>query len=287
MARTRSIKPGFFDNDILGDLPPLTRLLFIGLWCIADREGRLEDRPRKIKKSILGYDDVDANGTDEMLQTLQESGFILRYQGSDGEKYIQVVNFLKHQNPHIKEKSSDIPPPTDMYDTSTVQEQCKDGECTEQSGPITGTLLPITGTCTPPTPPPGDGETEPSKSSESLAVETAAGAGDEKSAGHFTTLMDRFAVFWEAYPKKRKKAKAEAAWKVLKPDDNLLGRMLSALNTACKSAEWTKSGGQYIPHPGNWLEDKGWEDDYTPRCRSADNYQEYKRPAKQRDIYEV
>ena len=41
MARTRSIKPSFFDNEILGDLPPLTRLLFIGLWGIADREGQM------------------------------------------------------------------------------------------------------------------------------------------------------------------------------------------------------------------------------------------------------
>ena len=53
MARTRSIKPSFFDNEILGDLPPLTRLLFIGLWGIADREGRLEDRPKRIKKELL------------------------------------------------------------------------------------------------------------------------------------------------------------------------------------------------------------------------------------------
>ena len=55
MARTRNIKPAFFDNDILGGLDPLTRLLFIGLWCIADREGRLEDRPLRIKKTLLGY----------------------------------------------------------------------------------------------------------------------------------------------------------------------------------------------------------------------------------------
>ena len=35
MARARNIKPGFFDNEILGELPALTRLLFIGLWCLA------------------------------------------------------------------------------------------------------------------------------------------------------------------------------------------------------------------------------------------------------------
>ena len=53
MARARNIKPGFFDNETLGELPALTRLLFIGLWCLADREGRLQDRPKRIKKELL------------------------------------------------------------------------------------------------------------------------------------------------------------------------------------------------------------------------------------------
>jgi hypothetical protein len=49
MPRTRQIKPGFFKNDELAELPIEARLLFAGLWTIADREGRLEDRPKKIK----------------------------------------------------------------------------------------------------------------------------------------------------------------------------------------------------------------------------------------------
>ena len=98
MARARNIKPGFFDNETLGELPALTRLLFIGLWCLADREGRLQDRPKRIKKELLGYDDITVNDVDTMLQQLYNSGFIQRYE-IDGERYIQVVNFLKHQNP--------------------------------------------------------------------------------------------------------------------------------------------------------------------------------------------
>ena len=52
MARARNIKPGFFTNDELVELPFATRLLFIGLWTIADREGRMVDRPKKIKMEI-------------------------------------------------------------------------------------------------------------------------------------------------------------------------------------------------------------------------------------------
>ena len=110
MARARNIKPGFFDNEILGELPALTRLLFIGLWCLADREGRLQDRPKRIKKELLGYDDVTADDVDTMLQQLNDNGFIQRYEIA-GEQYIQVTNFLKHQNPHCKEQASVIPAP--------------------------------------------------------------------------------------------------------------------------------------------------------------------------------
>jgi len=46
MARTRSIKPAFFANEHLAELSAGTRLLFIGLWTIADKNGKLEDRPK-------------------------------------------------------------------------------------------------------------------------------------------------------------------------------------------------------------------------------------------------
>jgi len=45
VMRSRNIKPGFFMNELLPEIELLGRLLFIGLWLLADREGRLEDRP--------------------------------------------------------------------------------------------------------------------------------------------------------------------------------------------------------------------------------------------------
>ena len=77
MARSRNIKPGFFVNDLLGELPPKTRILFIALWGQADRDGRLEDRPKRIKVLALSYDEID---TDEALSELHRTGFIERYQ---------------------------------------------------------------------------------------------------------------------------------------------------------------------------------------------------------------
>jgi hypothetical protein len=51
MARTRSIKPSFFKNEFLAECEPMARLLFIGLWTLADSQGRMEFRPMRIKAS--------------------------------------------------------------------------------------------------------------------------------------------------------------------------------------------------------------------------------------------
>lgn len=135
MARSRNIKPGFFENDLLAELSPLGRLLFIGLWTIADREGRFEDRPKKIKAQILPYDD---GNVDELLNGLAERGFILRY-CVDGMRFIQVQNWSKHQQPHIKEVPSLIPAP-DKHGASTVQEPDRHKTSTEEESLIPDSL---------------------------------------------------------------------------------------------------------------------------------------------------
>jgi hypothetical protein len=105
--RARNIKPGFFKNEDLADCDLPTRLLFIGLWCLADREGRLEYRPRKIKAEVFPYDNCNV---EKMLNQLAEKKFILIYSVSN-ENYIQILNFTKHQNCHVKEQPSTIQAP--------------------------------------------------------------------------------------------------------------------------------------------------------------------------------
>jgi hypothetical protein len=107
MARTRMFNPSFFLNEDLAGLDATTRLLFIGLWCLADREGRLEDRPHKIRVQIFPYEKPDV---DAFLSDLARAGFIQRYR-ADGGDYIQVTNFLKYQKVHPREKPSTFPPP--------------------------------------------------------------------------------------------------------------------------------------------------------------------------------
>lgn len=108
MARARLLKPGFFANDKLAELPAHCRLLFAGLWTLADREGRLPDRPKWIKGSLFPYENVPV---EKYLNQLADTGFIVRYEHETGMGAIQVLNFLKHQTPHIREPASTIPAP--------------------------------------------------------------------------------------------------------------------------------------------------------------------------------
>lgn len=129
MARSRNIKPGYFQNEDLAECDPLARILFPGLWCEADRAGRLEDRPKRIKAAVLPYDDCDV---DVLLEQLRARGFIQRYE-VNGKRYIQIVEFAKHQTPHMKEAASTIPAPC-KHSASTVLEPDQNESSPSDSG---------------------------------------------------------------------------------------------------------------------------------------------------------
>lgn len=107
MARARNIKPALFLNTDLAEIAPLGRLVFIGLWTLADYKGCLECNLKKIKAQILPYDDCDF---ESLMGNLEQYRFIRSYD-VQGRKYIKIVNFEKHQNPHKNERTagSDIP----------------------------------------------------------------------------------------------------------------------------------------------------------------------------------
>src|ERR1035437_9585347 len=103
MARQRTIDPGFFRNEDLAELPFEARLLFAGLWTQADREGRLEDRPKRIKGDIFPHDAVDV---DALLDSLV--GMIRRYRVGD-IRVIDIPSWHKFQHCHPREKPSVLP----------------------------------------------------------------------------------------------------------------------------------------------------------------------------------
>lgn len=241
MARARNIKPGFFTNDLLAELPFETRLLFIGLWTVADREGRLEDRPKKIKMEVFPADDVDV---DAALNQLVQSGFIHRYT-HESTHIIQVRNFTKHQRPHSNETPSTLPEYNQSTNGNAVfRSTANQGE--QHGEPKSQPLRPDTGYL----------NADTGKMNPSAHARPAHGRG-----AHYP---EDFEQFWEQYPRKVGKDRALKSWLKLRPDAELRDVMLAAIAKQRMGRDWMKDGGQFIPHPSTWLNDAGWMNEVVP-----------------------
>lgn len=173
MARSRGIKPSIFKNEVLGVADPLYTLLFEGLWCLADREGRLEDRPLRIKAEVFPYrDGIDINA---MLNWLQAQGFIRRYE-AEGKKCILVCEFVKHQNPHKNEAPSELPAPLAEAVPNKSEQLPNKSEALGLT-PDSCSLTPDSGLLTEDDAPRGDGHTLPTMASAVCVALKASGIG--------------------------------------------------------------------------------------------------------------
>lgn len=230
MARARTIKPTYFTNEQLARCEPLARILFAALWCQADKEGRLEDRPERIKLGALPYDNCDV---DSLLNQLYHSGFVLRYTVGS-VRVIQVVSWKKHAKCHPEEACYGLPGPPE-------------GTTKEQENLIVPCALTLNSNLnsnsTPPTPPTGGVDTGPSPKRRKPADAPAPG----------------FDAFWEAYPRKDAKIRAATKWNSLSPDAELQAIILAALEKHKRSRQWLREGGEFIPLPSTWLNGRYWE----------------------------
>jgi len=120
MARIRTIKPDFFRHEGLFEAEQETgfplRLAFIGIWTVADRDGRFPWKPRALKLDALPFDVIDF---DRVMDALERYGFILKYE-SDGKSFGWIPSWSKHQVINSRETKSVIPEPPDVIECTHV-----------------------------------------------------------------------------------------------------------------------------------------------------------------------
>lgn len=77
-----------------------------------------------------------------------------------------------------------------------------------------------------------------------------------------------FEEFWKRYPRKTNKGFARKVFDKLKVDDDLLKKMIHAIEQQKRSEQWKNP--QYIPHPSTWLNGERWEDEVqlAPQARN-------------------
>jgi hypothetical protein len=113
-VRRRDIDPGFFSSDQVVACSMAARLLFIGLWTLADREGRLRDEPSRIRRQIFPDDRVDI---EKLLVELASQGLVDRYVVDDAT-LMCIPAFGEHQSIHPHEARSKLAPPPRERDMS-------------------------------------------------------------------------------------------------------------------------------------------------------------------------
>lgn len=284
--RSRNIKPGFYKNEDLAECSLAARLIFPGLWMIADRMGRLEYRPKRIKGELLPFDNIDVT---PLLDELSGWGLIKFYE-VDGSKYIWIPAFLKHQNPHRREAKSTLPPhPEDSFTDSatdqgqdeaqprTDQGQTKDMPWTDQ-----GQDEPQPRTCSARLNPDilnpesiikNTVSSVPEEDGECLDKEIIPEQPKEEKPVKNNYPAD-FNAFFQAFPHKDgvSKKRAYEAWRKAR-DKPSLQDLLAKIEILKRSDQWLRG---IIPHPSTWLNGKCWETvgstpmqgqivDHTPR----------------------
>ena len=246
--RSRNIKPGFYANEDLAECSLWARFIFPGLWMMADREGRLEYRPKKIKGELLRFDNQDVA---PLLDELQALGFILIYE-ANGAKFIQVNKFLDHQNPHHREAESVIPPPQSLGLTqvgNTIKPEALPTSDDDDSEAI---------------PRQAQGKPESEGTSEGGAAGLIPDSGflipDSNKKPSSPKAGDGFEKFWSAWPKTDRKAgKAKCAEKWAKAKlEPVATEIIEHVEASKISNRQWRDG--YEPAPMTYLNQRRWED---------------------------
>lgn len=127
------IKVDFWSDEKVGHLDYITRLLFIGTWNFADDSGVCRANPMYLKGKIFPYDAISNEKIDEALVRLRELRLI-KFIRRNKERYLQVVNFTKHQSINhpsnfryiLSEDSSSTPVGLSEDSTPKVKEKVKE-----------------------------------------------------------------------------------------------------------------------------------------------------------------
>jgi hypothetical protein len=250
--RSRNIKPGFFENEILAELPALARLLYIGLWCYADREGRFEWRPKRIKALILPYDECDI---DAMLMSLHAMTFIDMYETPNGRVGF-IPKFKEHQNPHPHEAKSKLPEKDESFQCHDMQLQCNDmsAKCNADIrilGCYDSNIL--------------------SASGDAALTQNPEITHEEPTPKVYTTKkgkkltgkrLEAFEQFWDAFAHKVGRAEAAEEWlKVPHADNGTLEKILAAAKREAEKRSSLIEKGLTPKMAQGWLSGRRWEDE--------------------------
>jgi hypothetical protein len=223
----RIIKESICTSENIDQLSAFQETVFYRLLVNCDDYGCFDARVKVVSSRLFPLKVIKPAEIVRALNSLAEAGLIVLYEAK-GKPYLKVVKWADHQRVRVSKHKYPMPEDgTACGELPQVAASC--GELRPESNPIQSN----------PNPNPNPNPTREPR---------------EESAD------DLFDAFWDAYPRKESKPAARKAFDKLKPDAELLGKMLQSIAKWERSAQWQENGGQFIPYPASWLNQRKWED---------------------------
>ena len=249
MARIRTIKPEFWDSPSVGKAGPWARLAFIAMWNWADDYGRGTLNYKELEGFVFPFDSefTDRSGNTVNFRSVVaevSACFDVALYEVDGRHYYAIPSWDKHQRNERRSKGSKYPDPSDGTPLTTGGTEVHGISATEER----------------------KYSTLPQNSSLGTGEQGNRGTGEQVTLAHsarksLAPLAERFDEWWEAYPRKIGKAKAETAYgKAVAagtPEEELIAKARTFARVSANTAK------QYIPHPTTWLNRASWQDDMS------------------------
>jgi hypothetical protein len=252
MARIRTIKPEFFTSEDIVSLDPMARLLYIALWCEADREGRLAWKPLTFKMRYFPADDCDIHALCDALLT---RGLLVTY-ASDGLQYAVIPSFKSHQHVNPREAASTIPEPTQNKRVSGSKPRRVPDACPTREQRVPDAQV---------------GKERKEYIDSSLRSESL-DASDENGNPVSVEMIDDdadpnwFQMFWDAYPPRagdRKRAESEKKFGAAVKrgtDPRAIIAGAERYRAYCDATQRTKT--EYVQQATTWLNNRAWNEPF-------------------------
>ena len=232
----RLLKESVCCSENIDALTWFQEAFFYRLIVNCDDYGRMDARPKVLASKLFPLKDVRISQVNDALRALSSAELVILYQNDEGHPFLQMKTWDRHQQ--IRAKKSKYPAPDGNCkqmisdDINCNQMISNDSKCPRN--PIQSNPYPI--------------------QSESVSN---APVREEKDTDHEL----RFDRFWDAYPRKESKPAARKAFDKVRPDGKLLSKMIDSIERWKRSQQWQENGGQFIPYPASWLNQRKWEDD--------------------------
>jgi hypothetical protein len=110
----RMLDSAIWKNEKFAVMPPLARLLAIGIINCADDQGRGKAHPAYLRSEIFPYEDVTTGEIAEWLEMIADNETVLTYQ-VNGKDYYQILNWWTYQS-HQYAMPSQYPKPPGWRD---------------------------------------------------------------------------------------------------------------------------------------------------------------------------